>query len=145
MPIIRLEPLGININVTEPEKLLEVLKRAKVELDSVCGGKGTCGTCAVQVLKGMPALSPIESQEITTLKNIRKEPEHYRLTCQTHVLEDGVVFYLNNKNARKLIQIFERLKNRRAPRNIIHPVTGKLLLHENEIITQDILEQLLSS
>lgn len=144
MPRIRLEPLGINLNVTEAEVLLQALKRAKVEMDAVCEGKGICGTCALQIFEGEAALTPMKTLEMATLKNVRKDPEKYRLTCQTHVLEDGVVFHLNNRAAKKLIQIFERLKDRRAPKNIIHPVTGEVLVEQDGIITQAILEQLLS-
>lgn len=145
MPRIRLEPLGITLNVTEAEVLLLALKRAKVELDAVCEGQGTCGTCALQLFEGGAALSPMNPLERTTLKNTRKDLERYRLTCQTHVLEDGVVFYLNNKAAKKLIQIWERLKNRRAPQDILHPTTGELLVKKDGIITQAILERLLSA
>ncbi|HEY9694782.1 MAG TPA: 2Fe-2S iron-sulfur cluster-binding protein [Oculatellaceae cyanobacterium] len=144
MPQIRVEPLGINLNVTETEVLLRSLKRAKVELDAVCGGQGTCGTCALQIFEGQAALSPMKPLEATTLQNTRKDPEKYRLTCQTNVIRDGAVCYLNNKAAKKLNQIFERLKDRRAPQNIIHPISGELLVAQNGIITQDILEKLLS-
>jgi ferredoxin len=144
MPQIKLEPLGINLSVSEAEELLLALQRAKVQLDAVCGGQGTCGTCAVQLFEGEVALSPMQSLELTTLKNTRKDPTRYRLSCQTHVIEDGVVFYLSNKATKKLTQIFERLKDRRAPENIIHPLTGELLVEQGGIITQPILEQLLS-
>lgn len=145
MPKVRLEPLGINLSVTEAEVLLRSLQRAKVELDAVCGGQGTCGTCVLHLVEGKTALSPLNPQEQITLKNLRKDPHQYRLTCQTQVLDDGVVFYLNNKAAKKLNQIFARLKDRRAPKDIVHPITGELLLPQGGIITQTILERLLSS
>ena len=144
MPQIKLEPLGLNLQVTETEGLLLAFKRAKVDLAAACGGQGTCGTCAIKILKAGSALSPMQTQELKTLQNVHKDPNQYRLSCQTNVIEDGVVFQLNHKAARKLAQIFERLKNRRAPRNIVHPGTGKILVEKDGIITQEILEQLLS-
>ena len=60
------------------------------------------------------------------------------------MVADGVVFYLDNKTDKKLVQIFSRLKNRLAPRNIYHPLTGELLVQEGNLITQEILESLLS-
>ncbi|MGL5805073.1 MAG: 2Fe-2S iron-sulfur cluster-binding protein [Xenococcaceae cyanobacterium] len=47
-----------------------------------CGGYGQCGTCVVEIVKGMENLSektPFEQ------KVLRKKPENYRLACQTIV------------------------------------------------------------
>lgn len=144
MPRIKLEPLGIYLNVTDKEVLLRSLQRGKVDLLAVCKGEGTCGTCALQVFQGGSALSKMESLEQATLKSIRKDPSQYRLTCQTCVLGEGIVFYLDNRAAKKLTQIMDRLKDRLAPRNIYHPTTGELLVKEGGMITQSILEKLLS-
>ena len=86
-------------------------------------------------------MQPLEQ---VTLKNTRRDLSLYRLTWQASVLEDGVVFYLDNKADKKLAQIFERLKNRIAPCNIYHPITNELLVQEGNLITQEILERLLS-
>ena len=144
MPRIRLEPLGITINVSAENVLWRSLKHAKVELVATCGGQGTCGTCALRVFDGANSLSPMQTLEQVTLKNTRRDLSLYRLTCQASVVEDGVVFYLDNKTDKKLVQIFERLKNRLAPRTIHHPITNELLVQEGNLITQEILERLLS-
>jgi ferredoxin len=47
-----------------------------------CGGYGQCGTCIVEIVKGMENLSektPFEQ------KVLRKKPDNYRLACQTIV------------------------------------------------------------
>jgi len=144
MPRIKLEPLGITINVSAKNGLWRSLKHAKVELVATCQGQGTCGTCALRVFEGASCLSPMQTLEQVTLKNTRRDLSLYRLTCQASVLEDGVVFYLDNKADKKLVQIFERLRNRIAPRNIYHPITNELLVQEGNLITQEILERLLS-
>ena len=144
MPRIKLEPLGITINVSAKDRLWRSLKHAKVELAATCNGQGSCGTCALRVFDGASSLSPMETLEQVTLKNTRRDLSLYRLTCQASVLEDGVVFYLDNKADKKLAQIFARLKNRLAPRAIHHPITGALLVQEGKLITQEILERLLS-
>jgi ferredoxin len=144
MPRIKLEPLGITINVSAKNALWRSLKHAKVELAATCGGQGTCGTCALRVFDGANSLSPMQTLEQITLKNTRRDLSLYRLTCQASVVEDGVVFYLDNKTDKKLAQIFARLKNRLAPRNIHHPLTGELLVQEGNLITQEVLESLLS-
>lgn len=47
-----------------------------------CGGNGQCGTCIVEISKGMENLSPRTEVEN---KKLKKKPENYRLACQTLV------------------------------------------------------------
>jgi ferredoxin len=45
-----------------------------------CGGYGQCGTCIVEIISGMENLSPrTETEE----RKLRRQPESYRLACQT--------------------------------------------------------------
>ena len=145
MPTIRVDPLGLSLNVPPTEDLLKAFQRAKVDLVATCGGQGNCGTCAVQIAQGEKSLTPMRSQERSILENTRKDPTKYRLSCQTCAVEEGVVFHLTAKETKKLTQILDRLKNRIAPRDITHPITRELLVPKNGIITQSILECLLSS
>jgi uncharacterized 2Fe-2S/4Fe-4S cluster protein (DUF4445 family) len=56
-----------------------------IELVSICGGKGTCGMCRLQVLAGL-------TSELTSLEREKLSEQEieagYRLACQTHPLED---------------------------------------------------------
>jgi ferredoxin len=101
MPRIKLEPLGITINVSAKNGLWRSLKHAKVELVATCQGQGTCGTCALRVFDGASCLSPMETLEQITLKNTRRDLSLYRLTCQASALEDGVVVFFVNKEDKK--------------------------------------------
>ena len=47
-----------------------------------CGGYGQCGTCVVDVVEGMAALSPRSAVEARRFKN---KPDTYRLACQATV------------------------------------------------------------
>jgi len=60
------------------------LAREKIFLPSACGGKGTCGFCQVQVIKGLVDPSSIE-EAILTYKDISIGK---RLGCQTKVRSD---------------------------------------------------------
>ncbi|CAM9472543.1 unnamed protein product [Discosporangium mesarthrocarpum] len=53
-----------------------------------CGGGGSCGTCAVDVMDGAKNLSPKGPGEKTLLK---AKPESYRLSCCTMVKGDVTV------------------------------------------------------
>jgi ferredoxin len=47
-----------------------------------CGGYGQCGTCIVEVVEGMEALSPRTAVE---QKRFQNKPDTYRLACQATV------------------------------------------------------------
>lgn len=47
-----------------------------------CGGYGQCGTCIVEVSKGIENLSPRTEVEN---KKLKKKPQNYRLACQALV------------------------------------------------------------
>lgn len=141
-----IHPLDIHLQTLDQETLLASLKRAKVVLEAVCGGKGYCGTCLVQILDGQEQLSPVTTQEQLLLDNLGKSSQDYRLSCQTQVRSGKeVICTLPPATLVKLIQIFERLKNRYAPRDILHPTSGELLVPQGGVVTQAILEKLLSA
>ncbi|MBV5261518.1 2Fe-2S iron-sulfur cluster binding domain-containing protein [Synechococcus moorigangaii CMS01] len=146
MAQIRIDPLALQLQTLETETLLKALLRAKVHLDAICGGKGYCGTCAVHIVSGAAQLSPVTAQEQTILNNLKKPSDTYRLSCQAYVRNgETVVCELPLRTLTKLQQILDRLKNRYAPKDIRHPRTGELLVKQGGIVTQDILERLLSA
>ncbi|MBV1911925.1 MAG: 2Fe-2S iron-sulfur cluster binding domain-containing protein [Kangiellaceae bacterium] len=71
------------IKVSKDTRLLEALESNNIELPSVCGGGGICGTCRIRIVKGRAlsaaALSDhdlLEEQDLT---------KGYRLACQLSV------------------------------------------------------------
>ncbi|MBM4467194.1 MAG: DUF4445 domain-containing protein [Chloroflexi bacterium] len=79
------EPLGRRLGVGRGVSILTAAQQAGVGLVSICGGKGTCGRCQVQVLEGQ--LSPLSETEA---KNLTPDElaSGYRLACQAEVLSD---------------------------------------------------------
>jgi len=55
MPLITFQPSGIVLDVHASTTLLDAARRAGVEIDAPCGGKGTCGNCAVHLVSGQVA------------------------------------------------------------------------------------------
>ena len=45
-------PFEISLDVQPETNLLDAAKEADLPLKVTCGGKGTCGDCVVQILKG---------------------------------------------------------------------------------------------
>jgi len=79
------EPLGRRLRVDRGISVLTAAQQAGVGLVSICGGKGTCGRCKIQVLEGQVSpLSETESKELTP----DEIADGYRLACQAEVLSD---------------------------------------------------------
>jgi len=61
--------------------ILEFLQTAGVPHASVCGGRGRCTTCRVQIAKGLPELDRPSQLEAKALAGI-SAPDDVRLACQ---------------------------------------------------------------
>jgi len=82
---IDLQPVGRRAQVGVGTTLLAAARSAGVELQSVCGGLGTCGSCKVRLAEG--AVSPPTAAENDELR--REEiAAGYRLACQAVALSD---------------------------------------------------------
>ena len=89
----KLVPQGnVTITVNDDKKLtvptgnslISTLAEQHIHLPSACGGKGSCGQCRCQVLKGGGSILPTETGFFT-----RKEIQQgWRLGCQVKVKED---------------------------------------------------------
>ncbi len=69
------------------DKLLRALAEAGIHLPSACGGVGTCGQCALRVLRGGGALLPTEAACFTR----RDAAAGARLACQVTIRQDMTV------------------------------------------------------
>ncbi|MCQ8891937.1 MAG: 2Fe-2S iron-sulfur cluster-binding protein, partial [Candidatus Methanosuratincola sp.] len=75
-------PEGKRCKVPEKTTLLSAALKAEVDLAAICGGKGYCGKCLVEVIDGK--VSPLTDHE---KKRVPKEKleKNYRLACQTYI------------------------------------------------------------
>jgi uncharacterized 2Fe-2S/4Fe-4S cluster protein (DUF4445 family) len=81
MPKVSFLPDGKEVDVETGTTLMEAAEKAGVYINNLCGGKGVCGRCRVQVLNGKiradkHSISFLSKEEIT---------EGYVLACQTKV------------------------------------------------------------
>jgi adenylate cyclase len=74
-------PGGRIISVAPGFSILEASRSAGIPHVSVCGGRGRCSTCRVQVLHGVENLPPPGERERMTLASIGA-PKDVRLACQ---------------------------------------------------------------
>jgi uncharacterized 2Fe-2S/4Fe-4S cluster protein (DUF4445 family) len=74
------EPPGVTVVVPAGTTVLEAARHGGVQLPSTCGGAGTCGDCAVRVLKGEAA--PPSPSEAAALAGAGRD---VRLACLLRV------------------------------------------------------------
>jgi uncharacterized 2Fe-2S/4Fe-4S cluster protein (DUF4445 family) len=79
------EPVGRRGKCQRNESLLACARRLGVGISSVCGGKGACHACKVQVLSGTVS-KPTPNEHETF--NSQELKERWRLACQTYPASD---------------------------------------------------------
>ncbi|MFC1902147.1 ASKHA domain-containing protein [Chloroflexota bacterium] len=86
------QPSGRRGGISGGKTIMEAAQELGVEIESVCGGRGTCGKCKVQVSSEAPgSLSPISGAEKKMLSPQQRR-EGYRLACQARIHGDVMVF-----------------------------------------------------
>lgn len=83
-----IRPSGIELPIEPSLTLLENLQKQGIFVESVCGGKGTCGKCRVRFIKGAPLPLDSDSRHLSE----QEVAEGWRLACQAKVREDCEVF-----------------------------------------------------
>ncbi|MCX8170215.1 MAG: 2Fe-2S iron-sulfur cluster-binding protein, partial [Candidatus Methanomethyliaceae archaeon] len=81
-------PEGKKISAQDSSTVLTAALKAGVDLLALCGGRGTCGKCLVEVIKG--STSPPTDQEIRKISKEKIE-KGIRLACQLKVLDHLII------------------------------------------------------
>ncbi len=79
-------PKRVTLDVAAGSSVLEAALEAKLQLQSSCGGRGTCGQCRVKVSE-LPAVTEVTETERYHLSKNDIE-SGYRLACQTYLRGD---------------------------------------------------------
>jgi len=85
MPLVTIQPEGIRIQAPYGSNLLATLKEAGVNIESVCGGRGVCKKCVVEVVSN--GLNEPTSME----KEVRSLSKSFRLACQARIIGDVTI------------------------------------------------------
>jgi len=83
-----IRPSGIELPIESSLTLLENLQKQGIFVESVCGGKGTCGKCRVRFIKGATPPSESDNRHLSE----QEIAEGWRLACQAKVTEECEVF-----------------------------------------------------
>jgi uncharacterized 2Fe-2S/4Fe-4S cluster protein (DUF4445 family) len=79
------EPIGLRGKCRKKESLLACARRLDVGINSICGGKGTCHACKVQVLSGTVSKPKLDELETFSRREIKGG---WRLACQIYPTSD---------------------------------------------------------
>ena len=139
---IQLDPLGTETAIKTNDNLLSGLLKNDLNIARECGGRGMCSTCHIYVKDGMESLSPMNRREKRTLGVITTCKVNSRLACQARVIGEGVVVELPSGMYLSQIDDVEELIGRRAQQDILHPISGKVLVEEGKLITRSMISQL---
>jgi uncharacterized 2Fe-2S/4Fe-4S cluster protein (DUF4445 family) len=84
---IRFEPSGVTTQAAAGATLLDAARGAGVEIENVCGGRGTCGKCRVIATGALAPLTALETRGLSEAE-VRAG---YRLACQAVIQGDAEV------------------------------------------------------
>ena len=106
-----LMPSGRRGYVADGTNILDAARSLGVEIESICGGKLTCGKCSVRIEDGefqkhgitssAEHISPITEEEIKLLKRMKRDGQ--RLSCQACVTGDVLAFVPEESRAAKQV------------------------------------------
>jgi uncharacterized 2Fe-2S/4Fe-4S cluster protein (DUF4445 family) len=106
------------IKVKRDLSLLETLQKAGIDIESDCGGDGTCGKCRVRIIT---ALGPPDEQEKQLLSKEELERGE-RLACRVRIKKSLVVYTVEPPSQLAMVQI---LKHGRTPDVTLDPLIQK--------------------
>ncbi|MDW8244627.1 MAG: protein kinase [Thermogemmata sp.] len=136
-----INPVGQSALVHTGSNLLSALLAKNLKVLMSCGGRGICSTCHVYISSGMEQLSPIGPVERRTLGLVADAGPNSRLACQAIVFGDGVEVCVPEGMYIEKADDLLSLLGTPAPQNILHPITGVILIPKGKIITRTMFEQ----
>jgi len=83
------EPISRRLIITPLKSFYQALLDSNIQINSLCGGKGTCGKCKVQVQKGIEYLNDPTNSEKKFLTQ-EELNNGWRLACQAEVKKESL-------------------------------------------------------
>lgn len=133
---VRFEPFGVTKQVDAGITLLDAANAAGVEIESICGGRGTCAKCKVIAPHGLAAPTSQELKKLTE-DELRAG---YRLACQA-VIESDVEVVVPEESRRSRVSILQEGVQSDIP---FEPWVRRHILHVPEATLEDQIPDLLN-
>src|SRR5271169_2258040 len=97
MAKVRVEPIGLDLEVGGEETVFSAARRQGLVWPTVCGGHANCKACTMEVRHHPDALSPMSGLErrelLLTFGSTDRADAQLRLACQTKVATDGAIVF----------------------------------------------------
>ncbi len=129
MPIITFQPSEKTIDAPKGTELLDAARNAGIDIESPCGGKGTCGKCIVRITSGN-----VDSEQ-TGLLSESAIKRGYTLACKTKILDSPITVEIPEQTGKTGGQFIDEtndtclLTKNLLPKNFQpNPLTVKLFL-----------------
>lgn len=142
MKIVYVDPHEDPVAVRTHSRISDAMLAVRQKLLMACGGKGLCATCHVYVTAGEDCLSPQTPRERVALTMLSDRKPSSRLACQAKVLREGIKIALPKGQFIDGTTDLEALIGRRAEEQILHPITGLVLIPAGKIITRSRVREL---
>lgn len=113
-------PYGKKAEAELGERIFDVLSDLNLDVTSICGGRGICGKCKVEIKRGVEFLSPITTSEGRLLSE-GEIKRNVRLACQTITASPGEVeVYVPRRSTRtKQVLQIKGLKVKVKPKPLV--------------------------
>jgi uncharacterized 2Fe-2S/4Fe-4S cluster protein (DUF4445 family) len=82
---ITLQPGGTQFTCSDDQDLLSALHQAGIEVESICGGLGSCGKCRIRIVEGKATDPTLEEEDHLSEDQLDSGE---RLACQTYAAGD---------------------------------------------------------
>lgn len=110
-------PDGTAVSVPRGTSLLEASLQANIPHAHVCGGRGRCSTCRVQVIEGLEHLPPMTQDEEVLLKRVNCG-DGIRLACRTRPVANCTVYPLLLSNVTLQQSLWKKHQYHGIDRNV---------------------------
>ena len=83
------QPQGRKARFDDKTTVLQAANALGIDINSICGGAGSCGKCVVKILKGIEGFGDPSPEEVDILGD--RLGGNYRLACRSQITGDAVI------------------------------------------------------
>jgi len=103
VPTLTFLPDNTSVPFRDGERVFDVGRRAGLDINTACVGKGTCGLCRVRVVEGEEFLNPYTDEEQRHLGNVY-HLTRVRLSCRAVAAGGDVTVDLSARKRKRSLR-----------------------------------------
>ncbi|MFW9770956.1 MAG: ASKHA domain-containing protein [Candidatus Thorarchaeota archaeon] len=126
--VMDLEPISRRLHCSIEKSIYQMIIDSGIQIRTLCGGKGTCGKCKLQIQKGQRFFNSPSQTEIEILKDGLKE--NWRLACQLKINSEKIELINESKSPQFTVFLPDELLIEDF-KILTSGITRKIKLHPN--------------